>query len=151
MLKELTNKELIKLNIDASDWVDAVRQAGAPLVKSGKVTKEYVDAMIQNVQEMGPYIVITKHVALPHARPVAGALKTALGIATLKHPIAFGNKDNDPVKYVFCLSAKENTEHLQALAHLAKLLENEKFYEVLDTAKTVDEVWNFLHEEKKGV
>ena len=57
---------------------------------------------------MGPYIVITKHVALPHARPEAGALESAIGIATLKHPVKFGNKDNDPVKYLFCLSATDN-------------------------------------------
>ncbi|WP_245741309.1 PTS sugar transporter subunit IIA [Propionispira arboris] len=43
-------------------------------------------------------MVLTKHVAL----------KSAIGIVTLKTPVAFGNKNNDPVKYRFCLSAKDS-------------------------------------------
>ena len=80
--------------------------------------------MITGVKENGPYIVLTKHVALPHARPESGALESAIGIATLKTPVVFGNEANDPVKYLFCLSAKDNMEHLNARAELAVMLED---------------------------
>ena len=93
----------------------------------------------------GPYIVITPHVALPHARPETGALESAIGIATLKAPVAFGNADNDPVKYLFCLSAKDNNSHLGALADLAELLENKEFFELLDKTNDPKEVIDYLN------
>lgn len=147
MLSELTSEALVNLNIEASDWQDAIRKAAQPLVKEKKIQPCYIDNIIRAVKEVGPYILITKHVALPHARPEEGALQSAIGIATLKTPIKFGNKDNDPVKYLFTLSAKDNDSHLSALADLAELLENKDFYDVLDKAQHPEEVINFI---KKG-
>ena len=71
MLKDLVNEKLIKLQIEASDWEDAVRKAAQPLVDEGKVKTSYVDDIIQGVKDMGPYIVLTKHLyvyLLPESR-----------------------------------------------------------------------------------
>ena len=54
MLKDLVNEKLIKLQIEASDWEDAVRKAAQPLVDEGKVKTSYVDDIIKGVKEMGP-------------------------------------------------------------------------------------------------
>lgn len=145
MLKEMTDETLIRLNIEADDWQDAIRKAAAPLVEQQKVKPSYVDEIINGVLEMGPYIVITEHVALPHARPEAGALQSAIGIATLKKPIEFGNKNNDPVKYMFTLSATDNNGHLQALAEMAGLFEEKEFFKMLDTATSPKDVMNYLN------
>lgn len=144
MLSEITNERLIKLKVKAKDWEDAIRQSASALVEDNKVTKEYVDAMVNTAKESGPYIVITKHVALPHARPEAGAKEISIGIATLENPIEFGNDENDPVKYVFCLSAIDNSSHLRAMSELVELLENEEFFRVLDNAKDAKEIINFI-------
>lgn len=145
MLKDLTDTSLIRLNIEADDWQTAIRKAAQPLVDHKKVKAAYVDEIINGVLEMGPYIVITKHVALPHARPEAGALESAIGIATLKYPVKFGNKDNDPVKYLFCLSATDNIKHLNALAELAGLFEEKAFFDLLDQANTPEEIMEYLN------
>lgn len=145
MLKDLTDTSLIRLNIEADDWQTAIRKAAQPLVDHKKVKAAYVDEIINGVLEMGPYIVITKHVALPHARPEAGALESAIGIATLKHPVKFGNKDNDPVKYLFCLSATDNIKHLNTLAELAGLFEEKAFFDLLDQANTPEEIMEYLN------
>lgn len=145
MLKDLTDTSLIRLNIEADDWQTAIRKAAQPLADHKKVKAAYVDEIINGVLEMGPYIVITKHVALPHARPEAGALESAIGIATLKHPVKFGNKDNDPVKYLFCLSATDNIKHLNALAELAGLFEEKAFFDLLDQANTPEEIMEYLN------
>lgn len=149
MLSKLLSEKLIKLNIDAKDWCDAIRQSAQPLVLSNKVEARYVDAIIDSVKESGPYIVITKHVAIPHARSQMGVIETAIGVATLKEPVVFGNKENDPVKYIFCLSAKENKEHLEALAELADLLEDENFYKVLDQATQPKEILKYVSEKER--
>lgn len=145
MLKDLTSESLVKLHIQAKDWEDAIRQAAQPLIDEHKVNPSYVDDMINGVKESGPYIVLTKHVALPHARAELGAMDNAIGIATLDTPIEFGNKDNDPVKYLFCLSATDNAGHLNALAELASLFENKEFFDMLDHAIDAKEVIEFLN------
>jgi mannitol/fructose-specific phosphotransferase system IIA component (Ntr-type) len=144
MLKDLTNEKLIRLNIDAKDWEDAVRKSAQPLIDEGYCKQTYVDSMIDGVKELGPYIVLTPHVALPHARAESGALKTGIGIATLSKPVEFGNKDNDPVKYLFCLSATDNTKHLNALAELAGLFEDSAFFDMLDHAENAEEIIRYL-------
>lgn len=144
MLSDITNEALIKLKVPAKDWEDAIRQSASVLVENNKVTEGYVDAMVNTAKESGPYIVITKHVALPHARPEAGAKEISIGIATLENPIEFGNKDNDPVKYVFCLSATDNNSHLRAMSELVELFEMDEFFAALDRAKDPKEVIDFI-------
>lgn len=102
------------------------------------------------MHENGPYIVITEHVALPHARPSAGAKELAISIATLETPINFGNKENDPVKYIFGLSALDNSTHLNAMSELVALLEDENFYHVLDHAKNGEEIIKYIENFKEG-
>ena len=116
MLKDLTNERLIRLNIEAADWEEAIRKSAQPLID----------------------------VALPHARPESGALESAIGIATLKTPVVFGNEANDPVKYLFCLSAKDNMEHLNALAELAGMFEDAQFYRLLEQAESAKEIMEYI-------
>lgn len=144
MLSEVTNESLIQLKLEAVDWEDAIRKSAQIFLDQDICTPNYVDEIISASRETGPYIVITKHVALPHARPEAGAKKLAIGISTLKTPIEFGNKQNDPVKYIFCLSAKDNESHLRSMAELVELLEQEAFYKVLDNANDPKEIINFI-------
>lgn len=145
LLDNMCELSLIRLNIEAEDWQDAIRKAATPLVEEHKIKESYVDEIINGVIETGPYIVITKHVALPHARPECGALESAIGIATLKHPVKFGNKDNDPVKYLFTLSATDNMKHLNGLAQLAELFEQQEFFKLLDEATSAEEIMNYLN------
>lgn len=144
MLSDITNETLIKLKVPAKNWEDAIRQSASVLVENGKATEEYVDAMVSTAKESGPYIVITKHVALPHARPEAGTKEIAIGIATLENPVVFGHKDNDPVKYVFSLSAVDNNSHLRAMSELVELLEMDEFFMTLDNAKDAKEIIDFI-------
>ena len=145
LLKDLLSEELILLNIDASDWEDAIRKAAQPLVAEKKVTESYVDDIIVGVKNNGPYIVLTEHVALPHARPESGALESAIGVATLKTPVEFGNEANDPVKYLFTLSAKDSSQHLSALSELASLFEDKGFFNLLDNSNNPKEIMEYIN------
>ena len=105
MLSDLLDEGLIRLGVEASDWEDAVRKAAQPLIDLEMVTRGYVDDIVRGVNVLGPYIVIAPRVALPHARPESGALRPALGVVTLASPVPFGSAENDPVKFLFPLSA----------------------------------------------
>lgn len=143
-LSNMINENLICFKVKANNWEDAIRNSAAAMVDNKIVTSEYVDSMVNIAKESGPYIVVTKHVALPHAKPEDGAKETAMGIGILENPIHFGNKANDPVKYVFSLSSLDHEKHLQAMAELIELLEDEKFYNVLDNAQNAKEVMDYI-------
>lgn len=143
-LSEIINVDMIQLNVQADDCESAIRKCAMPLLKYGKVNAQYIEQMVQNTKELGGYIVITKNVALPHARPIKGVNKMAISIATLEHPLEFGNDKNDPVKYVFCLSAESGTEHLNAMAELVDLLEMKEFYYVLDNSREAKDIYDYI-------
>lgn len=144
LLSEITNKDLVKLQVEATNWEEAIRNSTDVLVSTGVVEPSYINGMIQTTKETGPYIVITKHVALPHARPEEGAKGIGISISTLKTPVVFGNKENDPVKYIFGLSALDNQTHLTAMSELAELLDQESFYQILDNATNPEEIIEYI-------
>jgi mannitol/fructose-specific phosphotransferase system IIA component (Ntr-type)/galactitol-specific phosphotransferase system IIB component len=148
MLKDLLTDKSIKLNVDAKDWEDCVRKGGALLEQNGCIESRYTDAMVDSVKEIGPYIVIAPGIAMPHARPEAGSKKIGMSLLTLKHPIKFGNKDNDPVRIVVCLCAIDSSTHLKAMSELVVLLGDDEKIEKINVAENVSDILCLLEDEK---
>ena len=122
MLSELLNENTVAVNVKAADWREAVVAGGKLLLQDGSVEERYIDAMIEAVNEFGPYIVIEKGIALSHARPEEGVIKNGLALSVLKTPVCFGNEANDPVKLVISLSALDGETHLELIGELAELI-----------------------------
>lgn len=144
MLSDVLKKKYIKLNVECSDWVEAVRAAGEVLITNEVITNEYVEEAIKGVKELGPYIVITKGVALPHATNKVGVNKTGISLITLKNPVEFGNKDNDPVYYIFMLATTDMESHLSALSNLSELLGKQEFFEIMKNAQDSQSVIDYI-------
>lgn len=134
----------IQIKKDVKDWKEAIRQASCPLVESKKITKTYVDEMINVVEEKGPYIVITKHIALAHARPEYGVLEKGLSFTTLNQPVPFGSQQFDPVKLIITLAATDSESHLDVLSELADVLSDEEIAEKLFEANDEHEFLEIL-------
>lgn len=133
-LLDMVRENIIRLNIEAENWEEAVRLSYEPLLENGFITQKYIDETVRIMNSVGPYVVITKHTALLHTKPESGALSCAMGIGVLKNPINFGSAEHDPIKYVFSLSAIDNHTHLCAMAELLELFNDDKFFMFLDTA-----------------
>lgn len=146
MLSELLEGGHVVLDAECETWQEAVRASGMPLVATGDITEEYIDAVIANIEEAGPYVVITKHVALPHATNRVGVNETAMSCARLRTPVEFGSAENDPVKYEFMLATVDATSHLQALMSLVGLLRTQEFLDLLATATHGDEIVSYVRE-----
>lgn len=112
----------VRLDVPATDVTHAIRTAGDLLVRGGHATSSYVDAMVQGFQELGPYIVIAPGVAMPHARPEAGARGTALAVLRLARPVTFGHPQNDPVRVVIPIVAVDPGAHIELLRALSSTL-----------------------------
>ena len=99
--------------------------AAQPLLDAGCITEDYVQAMQNMVEKYGAYIVVCKGVALAHARPESGVLEQGLTVMTLKTPVNFGSLENDPVKLVFCLAAKDSNAHIDIMRSLVSVINEE--------------------------
>ena len=148
-LSELLPPERIKLEVRVAGWQEAIREAGRLLLDSGAVTEEYIEAMIKVAEELGPYIVIARGIALPHASMEAGAKQTALSLVKLAEPINFGNPDNDPVQLVFGLSAVDKKVHMLALQTLAELFLSKDLVDQLFKAESIDSILEIFQQAEK--
>ena len=140
MLADYLTPEVIQLKIKVNNWQEAVRAGGQLLVQAGKCNLPYVEAMIQAMQDMGPYMVLAPGLALAHARPEDGANMVGLSLVTLATPVEFGSEANDPVCVVISFCAPNYESHIGMLQSLAEFLINEDNQRLLKIAQTADEI-----------
>jgi mannitol/fructose-specific phosphotransferase system IIA component (Ntr-type) len=139
-LTEMLPEDRIRLDVQAGSWEDAVRAAGQLLVDTNAVEDRYVDAMVNMVNEIGPYIVVAPGVAMPHARPSDGVEQNAFSFVRLQAPVEFGSEENDPVHLVFALAAVDKEQHVGGLQQLATLISDSDAKRAVTQASTVEEV-----------
>ncbi|MDM8101354.1 BglG family transcription antiterminator [Oceanobacillus oncorhynchi] len=131
MLKDLLTEETIETKVHVNDWEEAIIYSGKILEKTGVITNEYTQEMVEAVKNFGPYIVIAPRIALAHASSKDGVHQIGMSLITLDEGVEFGNKDNDPVRIVICLAAIDHHTHLKALSELVEELNNEEFVNML--------------------
>jgi PTS system ascorbate-specific IIA component len=119
MLQESIEESYIQLDVEAENFEEAIRKSFDPLIENKAVTE-----------------------ALPHAPVEDGAQKLGLGFVRLKVPVVSGHTTNDPVRYLFPLSAKASNEHIELLSKLADLLSKKSFIEFLQNVSSKEE---FVH------
>lgn len=142
MLKEfIQEKKSCALQVQVSDWKEAVRTGVDLLVQSQVAEPRYYESILSMVQEYGPYFVIVPGVAMPHARPEMGALATGFSLVTLASPVAFGHQDNDPVDVVLCICAKDAQDMNEtAIIEAMNLFDDEQYIQRLRAARTLEDV-----------
>lgn len=140
MLADYISSEMIRLQVKAKNWEEAVRAGGALLVASGKVEKRYVDAMVNAVNELGPYMVLAPGLALAHSRPEDGVKEICMSIINLASPVEFGSKENDPVYVVISFGGVDHESHIGMLRELAVFLMDEEHQKFLKEATSVEEM-----------
>lgn len=139
-LHHLLTSDHLELDVECSDWKDAVRKSATILLREGYVEDRYIEAMLDNIEENGPYIVISPGFAIPHAGLEMGSVKVGMSLIRLKTPVPFGAEEMDPVEFVCCLSAIDHKTHLKAFFHLVNLLQKEGFKEALHECRTQQEM-----------
>lgn len=150
LLRELLTANMIELKVEAKSWEEVIYAGGKILEAHDLIEHRYVDAMVNTVKKMGAYIVIAKGIAMPHARPEDGAKKVGMALLTLKNPVNFGSKENDPVSVAIFLCAVDNITHLKALAELMQLLDDDDFKRMADEASSKEELIAYISSKKRG-
>lgn len=143
-LYDMVDESLIKLKVDAKTPEDVLTIAGELLIERGAITHNYLLDVLRLYQQTPSYFLIAPHILLPHTKPEKGALDRALSIVTLKNPLHFGDSENNPVKYVFFLSATDNSSHVSAMGEFSNLMNNPKFMALLENAKNPQDILEFI-------
>ncbi|MEG0367146.1 MAG: PTS sugar transporter subunit IIA [Coprobacillus sp.] len=143
-MKEVISKDNIQLSVDVNTWEESIEAAGYLLIKTNKITHDYVESMINSVHEMGPYMVLMPGFALVHAAPSSAVHESAISLITIKNPVSF-NSPNDPVKVVLCLACIDKTSHMDNLQVIAEKLMVDNMVEQIYNCKTTEELYQLIN------
>ncbi|KAA0965522.1 BglG family transcription antiterminator [Sporosarcina sp. ANT_H38] len=146
VLKDLLIEENIQFVDKIDNWKDAIKKAAEPLLVSNSITNQYIDVMIENVETMGPYIIIGEQVAIPHARPEFGVKKLGMSLLKLEESAHLLNSEANRVDIFICLAAIDNQTHLKALAQLTTLLSDPIKLGLLKEAETKQDILDLVAE-----
>lgn len=145
-LSDLLPAQAIQIGVECSDWKGAIEASAKYLLKNGAINENYIKAMIKNVMENGPYIVVAPGFALPHEALNAGASKVGMSLIRLKTLVPFGKKEMDPIEWVCCLSAINKETHLKAMFQLVNLFYNQSFRKQIKECKTGEEIYKIIEQ-----
>ena len=151
LLHHLLPATHIQLDVECEDWREAVRAAARPLYEMGYIEERYISEVIQNVEENGPYIVISPGFAFPHAGLEGGSVRVGMNLIRLRTPVSFESGAYDPVEFVCALSAVDHKTHLKAFFNLVNLLRSEDFKEAFRKAETSREAAQVIEKYENGI
>lgn len=127
----------------AADWKEAVCQSVLPLEREGFVTSAYKQAIVENIEKLGPYICIAPHIALPHARPEQGVLKSQIAVTLFRREVSFDREDAQ-AKLFISLAAEDSDSHLDVLMQITDILQDEKKTASILQAKDETELYHYF-------
>lgn len=147
-MREMLKNDNVQIVDCAKDWEDAVHIAVQPLVDQGYVESRYIDGIIDNAKEFGPYFVICPDLALLHARPEQGVIKAQLAVTVLRDPVRFKPEGPD-VHLLVTLAAADSDSHIEVMRELATIFGDPANITKAVEAATPEEVFEvFVSQEK---
>lgn len=139
-LASVLKPEHIQVNLLAEDWREVVRKSSQLLLETRIIEENYIRAMIDVLEQHGPYMVVFPGVALLHTSPVQGVRRLGLSLVTLAKPVEFGHPDHDPVQVAIVLAAVDSFSHINALMELIDLLRDKSLMASILAASTPRDV-----------
>lgn len=132
------NEDNVKLNVKSKNWEDAIRKSIGILERNNNVDENYIDHILKDIEEYGPYIIIHPGLAIPHSRPENGVIEIGFGLITLDTPVYFKNNTN-PVEVLISFAATDNEKHLDIIRLIVNIVQKGLIESILQV-QTVDEL-----------
>ncbi|MBK4118628.1 PTS sugar transporter subunit IIA [Pluralibacter gergoviae] len=145
MLETWLHDDTIRVQESAQSWQQALAICAAPLLESNTIRPEYLTAIVNEHNRLGPYYVLAPGLAMPHARPEEGALGLGLSLLKLHRGVRFGSEENDPVDLVVMLAAPDRHSHIELISALAAFFSSDEDMRLLHQARTAEEIKNIIN------
>lgn len=139
LAKWLTN-QTINIVDSVKDWQEAIQLCAVPLLKDNAITPNYIEAIFQLHQSIGPYYVLAPGIAMPHARPEQGVNQLGLSMLLVKQGVKFNSQENDPVYLITLLAAKDDSSHVDMLTQLATLFSESADMQTIFNAQDCEQI-----------
>ncbi|QNK08088.1 PTS sugar transporter subunit IIA [Enterobacter sp. JUb54] len=130
----------ITLQQHVDEWQQALEVCARPLLDAGVIVPEYVTAIMEQHDKLGPYYVLAPGLAMPHARPEEGARGLGLSLLKLDQGVSFGSEEFDPVDIIIMLAAPDKHSHIEMISALAELFSSDHDMQQLHQAKALEEI-----------
>ncbi|GET05927.1 PTS ascorbate transporter subunit IIA [Ligilactobacillus agilis] len=152
MLRYFYDNKLIRFEEEIpANWEEAIRFSGRVMKNQNLVTDRYIDQVISDVKEYGPYIVIVPGVAMPHSSAKnEGVIGTGIGFTIMPKTVSFeeGNEEKD-AKLFFMLAAKDSEAHMQNIANLSDMLMEEDMVDDLMKVRNMEDYVAVMNKHEK--
>ncbi|HFK4065927.1 PTS sugar transporter subunit IIA [Kluyvera ascorbata] len=137
--------ENIQIVDSVNDWKQAITLSAQPLLAKGAITEDYINAIFNSHQELGPYYVLAPGLAMPHARPEQGAIKNGLSLLHIKQGVSFDAEENDPIYVVIMLCALSGEEHINMITALAEIFSDDERLAALLEASSMEAIQSVIN------
>lgn len=118
-LSGILSENKVVFKNDVKDWKEAINILGNILQKNGSINNKYTQSMIDNIENLGPYIIIDDNIALPHSQSLGNIYKTDISLLILKEAVDIKGR---MAKIFFCFSTSDEKNHLEILNDIYKLI-----------------------------
>ena len=149
-MNEALKRSSVQVVDSIDSWEDAISYSVSPLVEDGYAEPCYIDNIIGNAKEFGPYFVLCPDLALLHARPEQGAIKTQLGVTVVSQGVTF-KEGEEPVRVLVTLVATDGDAHLDVMRVLAMMFSDPQVISGLAEADDADVIYNTFIEAAEKV
>ena len=89
-LSDYFPKSSISVIHSAKDWQEAIDFSMVSLLDKNYISENYIQAIKDSTINNGPYYILAPGMAMPHARPECGALKTGMSLTLLEQDVFRG-------------------------------------------------------------
>lgn len=148
----IIEKDLVKLNLNASSKEDAIRQLANIAKRLGKINNEdkYVEAVLKREDEYSTAVGFS--VAIPHGK--SDAVNEPFFMYATVDNIDWKAMDGEPVNKIFLIgvpSADAGSTHLKILASLSRKLMKSDFRTKLNAQSSPENIITLLKESELGI
>lgn len=131
----------VQLNLEKVEWEEAVKVGCQLLFDKGLVTSDYSEAIISDIHQYGPYVVIAEDFAMPHSRPENGVKSLGYSLLTFREPVDFMGR---AARVVLTLAAPDDNSHIELLEKVFELATKNRFPEIAN-CQTLEELQNIIY------
>jgi fructose-specific phosphotransferase system IIA component len=148
-LSELLKPQNIKLDLNAENKTEAIRELVDLLSSNGELTDagKVLDAVLE--RETTRTTGIGNGLAIPHGK-CTGTDHLVMALGKAATPIDFQAIDGRPVSWIWLLSSPPDKTgpHIHALARISRLMTIDQFRQALGKAQTPQEVFDIIRQQE---
>lgn len=140
-LLEILSESKVVFKNRVKDWKEAIKILGHILEEHKSTNSNYTKSMIDNVEKLGPYIIIDDNIALPHSQSMGNVYKTNLSLLILKEAVDIKGR---MAKIFFCFSTSDERNHLEILNDIYKLILRPNFIKKISNIDSYQKLVEYI-------